>query len=235
MRVSENPRGGEPIPLRDRLHRELITVNADSLIGDRLSRIWVTRLKLVPADCFTAALVTAEGFDPAQSRWAWGMQDLQHQLVGQEGVGAWALLAAARHRGLEIEIAFESGDLAVGRVGVVLHPQQLLPEQGAADGGGIEAAITNQTTALVGIEPRLVQQRWIVWGIEIKALHLPEPVKPVGIDQVVSIRGPWQWCRQSPLGPTVQPLFQAALSPGGAAAEQDGEADQQHPHAPFHV
>ena len=235
MRVSENPRGGEPIPLRDRLHRELITVNADSLIGDRLSRIWVTRLKLVPADCFTAALVTAEGFDPAQSRWAWGMQDLQHQLVGQEGVGAWALLAAARHRGLEIEIAFESGDLAVGRVGVVLHPQQLLPEQGAADGGGIEAAIANEPAAAIPFKPCLVQQRWIARGIEIDAVHLPEPFKPVGVDQIVPIRRPWQRCRQAPVGPTVQPLFQAALSPGGAATEQDGEADQQHPHAPFHV
>ena len=235
MRVSENPRGGELIPLRDRLHRELITVNADSLIGDRLSRIWVTRLKLVPADCFTAALVTAEGFDPAQSRWAWGMQDLQHQLVGQEGVGAWALLAAARHRGLEIEIAFESGDLAVGRVGVVLHPQQLLPEQGAADGGGIEAAIANEPAAAIPFKPCLVQQRWIARGIEIDAVHLPEPFKPVGVDQIVPIRRPWQRCRQAPVGPTVQPLFQAALSPGGAAAEQDGEADQQHPHAPFHV
>ena len=34
-----------------------------------------------------------------------------------------------------------------------------------------------------------MQQRWIVWGIEINALHLPQSGKPVGVNQVVPIEG----------------------------------------------
>ena len=105
----------------------------------------------------------------------------------KEGVGARALLAAARHRGLEIEISLESGNLAVGGVGVFFHLQQLLAKQGTTDGCGVEAAIADKSTAPVGLKPCLMQQRWIVWGIEINALHLPKPGKPVGVNQVVRI------------------------------------------------
>ena len=87
------------------------------------------------------------------------MQDLQHQFIGQEGVSRRGVLAAARHRGFEVKISFESGDLTVGGIGVVLHPQQLVAEQGAADGGGIEAAIANEPAAAIRFEPCLVQQR----------------------------------------------------------------------------
>ena len=115
------------------------------------------------------------------------MQDLQHQFIGQEAIGARALLAATRHRGLEIEIPFQSGNLAVGGVGVFFHRQQLLAKQGTTDGCGVEAAIADKSTAPVGLKPCLMQQRWIVWGIEINALHLPKPGKPVGVNQVVPI------------------------------------------------
>ena len=103
------------------------------------------------------------------------MQDLQHQLIGQEGVGARALLTAARHRGFEIEIAFESRDLAVGGVGVFFDPQQLLPKQGTTDGRGIEAAIANQSTASIGLEPCLMQQWWNVWASRstLSTCHTP--------------------------------------------------------------
>ena len=163
------------------------------------------------------------------------MQDLQHQFVCKESLWVWALLAAARHRCLQEQVAFQSSDLAVGGVGVFLDPQQLLPEQGSANGCGIEASIADQATALVGLEPCLVEQSWIAWGIQINAFHLPKPVKPVGVNQVVPIRGPWQRCRKAPVGPIVQPLFEASLSPDGTTTEQDGEADQQHPQPPFHV
>ena len=98
-------------------------------------------MPLLSADVLAAAVVAAEGFDPAQPRRPWRMKDLQHQFIGQEGVGARVLLAAARHRSLEIDISLESGNLAVGGVGVFLHLQQLIAKQGTTDGRGVEAAI----------------------------------------------------------------------------------------------
>ena len=55
------------------------------------------------------------------------------------------------------------------------------------DGRGVEAAIADQSTAPVGLKSCLMQQGWIVGGIEINALHLPLPGKPVGVNQVVPI------------------------------------------------
>ena len=208
---------------------------AQGLLSQCLAWCCISGLPLFGADVFSALLITAQGLDAAKPRSPWGVEDLKHQFIGQEGVGRRGFLAASRHRGFEVEISFQASDLTVGGIGVVLHPQQLFPEQSPPDGGGIEAAIADEPAAVICFKPSLVQQRWIARSLEIHAFHLPEPFKPVGVEQIVPIRGPRQRRRQAPVGPAVQPLFQAALGPGRPAAEQDGEADQQYPHAPFHV
>ena len=103
-------------------------VLGDGLIPQALSRRGVASLPLLSTDGFAAAAIAAQGFDPAQPRWTRGMQDLQHQFISKEGVGVRALLSSARHRCFEEQVSFQPGDLAVGGVGVLFHPQQLLPE-----------------------------------------------------------------------------------------------------------
>lgn len=55
----------ESFVLLERSHGELITVNADGFVGDRLSWIGVPRLPLLGADVFAATVVAAQGFDSA--------------------------------------------------------------------------------------------------------------------------------------------------------------------------
>ena len=114
----------------------------------------VAPLPLFGTDRLAAAAVAAEGFDAAQPWWARGMQDLEYQLVRQKCVELSQFLASARHGCLQLQITLEPGDLAVRRVGILLHPKQLLPQQGPADGGGVEAAIPHQPAATVGSESR---------------------------------------------------------------------------------
>ena len=68
-------------------------VLGDGLIPQALARRGVAPLPLLGADVLAAEVVAAQGFDPAQPWRPRRMQDLQHQFIGQEGVGARALLA----------------------------------------------------------------------------------------------------------------------------------------------
>ena len=129
-------------------------VLGNALVPQAFTWGWIAALPLLGTDRIPAAAVSAQGFDAAEPWWARGMQDLEHQFVRQKCVGPSHFLASARHGCLQLQITLEPGDLAVRRVGILFHAKQLIPQQGLADGGRVEAAIPHQPAATVGSESR---------------------------------------------------------------------------------
>ena len=186
----------------------------DGSIPQRLAGRGVAGLPLFGTDADVATPVKAERFDPAQPWWTGGMQDLQHELIGEKASVVEVVLAAAGDAGFQSQIPLQLSHLAIGAVRIVLHPQQLPTEQGLADGQGVEGAISHEPSVGIRAKTGLMDQWCCLRIIEIPALHLPEPCKPVGIDQVVPIRGPRQGCRQRPVWPAAQAILQHG-SPAG--------------------
>ena len=144
-------------------------------------------MPLLSTDRVTAAAVSAQGFDAAEPGWTGGMQDLEHQFIRQKCVVLQKFLASARHGRLQVQITLEPGDLAVRRVGILLHAEQLLSQQSLADRGGVEAAIPHQPASTVGPKSCWMDEGRLIRGINVAALHLPLTAEPIGIDQVISL------------------------------------------------
>ena len=91
-----------------------------------------------------------EGFDPAQARGAWSVQDLQHQFIAVEVCRVSGVaLTTTDHRGFEQRIPLESGELPVHPIWILFHRQQPVSEQGFAHGACVVRAVAHQFSPLV--------------------------------------------------------------------------------------
>ena len=138
------------------------------------------------------------------------MQHLQAELIGQQGFCIWLFAPPAHHRGFQLAVAAQQGDLTVGVAGIVAHAEQALPQQGPADGSRIESPVPHHSPAAIALEAQHHPQLRLQ-PTGILQAGLPLPLEPVRVDQIRA-PGPRQRSGQLPLRPGLEPFGQRSCA-----------------------